>query len=116
LEACGGGRRAAAATARALITTPPAENTAPLVVLTREVGKNGKLAAALSKKGLATVELPLVESGPAADTAALPAALADSPWGWVVVTSPEAAAVFLRAWRDAGTGGRCRLSCTPGSR
>jgi uroporphyrinogen-III synthase len=59
------------------------------------------LAAALARKGLRTVELPLVMSGPAADTAALPGALARGRWGWVVVTSPEAAAVFLTAWRAA---------------
>jgi len=75
----------------------------PLVVLTREAGKNGKLASALQARGYTTLEMPLVRSGPAEDTAALPDALAaGGPWAWVVLTSPEAAAVFLAAWRAAG--------------
>jgi uroporphyrinogen-III synthase len=94
---------AAAVVAASSTTPPPPSPTAPLVVLTREAGKNGKLASALARKGLRTVELPLVMSGPAADTAALPGELArPGGWGWVIVTSPEAAAVFLNAWRTAG--------------
>jgi uroporphyrinogen-III synthase len=92
---------ATAAAAAAAQAPPPSD--LQLVVLTREAGKNGKLASALAAKGYATLEMPLVRSGPAADTAALPAALSGGgPWAWVVVTSPEAAAVFLAAWRAAG--------------
>jgi len=76
----------------------------PLVVLTREVGKNGKLAAALAQRGLATLELPLVSTSPGPDAGALPPALAHPDgWEWVVVTSPEAASVFLAGWRAAGS-------------
>ena len=83
-------------------SSPSPSSASPLIVLTREAGKNGKLASALAAKGYTTLEMPLVRSGPAADTDALPAALrAGGPWAWVIVTSPEAAAVFLNAWRAA---------------
>ena len=36
--------------------------TAPQIVLTREQGKNGKLATALQQQGLDVIELPLVET------------------------------------------------------
>lgn len=73
------------------------------VVLTREEGKNGDMRARLSVRGIEVLEMPLIETAAGADAAALPAALADAAgWDWVCITSPEAAKVFLRGWREAG--------------
>lgn len=44
------------------------------------------------------LEMPLIEHGPAPDRPKLPASLRES-WDWVIVTSPEAAAVLLEASR-----------------
>ena len=74
----------------------------PSVVLTREAGKNGKLAAALAQRGVPTLELPMVRTEPGEERAALPRALALTDWEWVVVTSPEAASVFVDGWAVAG--------------
>lgn len=107
------------------------------IVLTREKGKNGKLAAALQQRGLRAIELPLVETAPGPDrynclaltgsqaplsncTVLLCASvhvlhkscllacrhllvshLNDKQFDWIVVTSPEAANVFLQAWEQA---------------
>lgn len=43
---------------------------------------------------LQCVEVPLIEHGSGPDRARLPEALRQ-PWDWVLLTSPEAAAVFL---------------------
>ena len=40
--------------------------------------------------------MPLIEHGPGADRPKLPGALLEQ-WDWVVITSPEAATVFLEA-------------------
>lgn len=73
------------------------------VVLTREDGKNGDMMARLVARGVECVELPLIETTEGPDRAALPAALKDPEgWTWVCITSPEAAKVFLEAWREAG--------------
>lgn len=73
------------------------------VVLTREEGKNGDLMARLVARGVECVEMPLIETTEGPDRAALPAALKDPEgWTWVCITSPEAARVFLEAWREAG--------------
>ena len=73
------------------------------VVLTREEGKNGDMRARLSVRGIEVLEMPLIETAAGADAATLPAALADAAgWDWVCITSPEAANVFLRGWREAG--------------
>jgi len=72
------------------------------VVLTREKGKNDKLAAKLTALGLECVELPLIEHAAAADTARLPEVLAERVWDWVIVTSPEGAHVLLDGWEKAG--------------
>ena len=73
------------------------------MVLTREEGKNGDMRARLSVRGIEVLEMPLIETAAGADAAALPAALADAAgWDWVCITSPEAAKVFLRGWREAG--------------
>jgi uroporphyrinogen-III synthase len=74
------------------------------VVLTREEGKNGDMMARLVARGVECVEMPLIETAEGPDRAALPAALVDpAGWTWVCVTSPEAAKVFLEAWREAGS-------------
>eukprot|EP00884_Botryococcus_braunii_P001953 jgi/Botrbrau1/11759/Bobra.0195s0084.1 len=77
--------------------------TAPQVVLTRERGKNDQLAAALAARGVSTLELPLVETRTGPDQATLSVSLREETFEWVTITSPEAAAVFLKAWRIAGS-------------
>ncbi len=71
------------------------------VVLTREAGKNAKLLAMLAARGVPAMELPLVETAPGPDREALPGALRSGGFDWAVITSPEAAAVFLEGWRSA---------------
>ncbi|KXZ49584.1 hypothetical protein GPECTOR_20g440 [Gonium pectorale] len=81
-----------------------ASGAAPKVLLTREAGKNDKMREALTKRGYTCIELPLIEHTDGPDRAALPDVLrrhADQ-YDWVVVTSPEAASVFLEAWEQAG--------------
>lgn len=73
------------------------------MVVTRERGKNGKLIQALRQRGISAMELPLVETAPGPDQARLPEVLRSQRYDWVVLTSPEAANVFLAAWRAAGT-------------
>lgn len=76
------------------------------VVVTRERGKNGKLVTALSARGVRCVELPLIQHRPGPDLPRLEVALlggvegVGGPFDWVVLTSPEAATVFLTAYRD----------------
>mmetsp|Transcript_38129 Transcript_38129/g.64926 ORF Transcript_38129/g.64926 Transcript_38129/m.64926 type:complete len:283 (-) Transcript_38129:189-1037(-) len=72
-----------------------------IVALTREFGKNDKLAALLAAQGVPTVEIPCIEHGVGVDREALPGALGQ-PWGYVVCTSPEAAQVLLEGWIEAG--------------
>ena len=72
------------------------------MVLTREAGKNGKLQAMLAARGVHVLELPLVETAPGPDRDALPGMLRAGGFDWAVITSPEAAAVFLEGWRAAG--------------
>ena len=80
---------------------------APVVALTRELGKNKKLADLLAVAGVQTVEVPCIAHGVGSDRAALPSALEDcgSRWAYVVVTSPEAAEVLLQGWAEAGKPG-----------
>lgn len=59
----------------------------------------------MSARGVASLELPLIEHGPGADRAALPAVLSAGGFDWVALTSPEAAAVYLEGWRLAGSPG-----------
>ncbi|EFJ40450.1 hypothetical protein VOLCADRAFT_69473, partial [Volvox carteri f. nagariensis] len=77
---------------------------APKVLLTREAGKNDKLRDALTIKGFRCVELPLIEHTDGPDKTLLPGLLATASelYEWVAVTSPEAAAVFLEGWEQAG--------------
>ncbi len=73
------------------------------MVLTRPREKDEKLRARLEALGHEAVTVPVVayeklEAG----YRALEAALAEEPWDWVVLTSPEAARYFLGAWFLAG--------------
>jgi len=74
----------------------------PSVVLTREEGKNDKMVLELSQRHMHCIELPLIEHSTGPDRAQVPAALLSGEFDWVTVTSPEAAAVFLEAWHEAG--------------
>ena len=86
------------------------------IALTREAGANDKLAALLADIGTGAgagarwecVEIPCIAFGPGDDSAALPAALGQSDC--VVLTSPQAATVFLDAWRAAGQPQGLRLA------
>lgn len=75
------------------------------VVLTREQGKNGKLRKVLEKLGVSCLEMPLVETAAGPDRQQLAELLRQEAqqFDWVCVTSPEAAKVFVEAWRQAGT-------------
>ena len=86
---------------RAARWTSCSASSAPKVALTRELGKNDKLAKLLHEKGYETSEVPCIAFEEGEDAKALPDAL-KQPWEWVVVTSPEAADVFLTGWNAAG--------------
>ena len=99
----GAARPAVAAAADAAgPSTSAAAAPAPQVVLTRELGKNGKLLRTLRARGVACLELPLLETAAGPDRAALPAALLEQAFDWGCLTSPEAASVFMEGWRLAG--------------
>lgn len=72
------------------------------VLLTREEGKNKALMDSLSQEGISTLELPLIAAVPGPDVDRLPLVLRDEAYDYIILTSPEAADVFLRGWRDAG--------------
>lgn len=81
-----------------------AARTKPTVVaLTREVGKNGKLreAAAKALSDVSTVELPCVATTATPEQHMLSERL-QTPYDWIVISSPESARVFLAAWRNGG--------------
>lgn len=82
------------------------------VALTREAGKNKKLRdatlAALSHVSI--VELPCVTTIPGCDRDVLSETIRDNDFAWIVITSPEAAAVFLQGWRDAGQPALCDIA------
>lgn len=82
----------------------------PTAVVTRELGKNGKLVDALARHGVRCVELPLIEHSDGPDRRRLPEALVAGGFDWVAVTSPEAAAVFSEGWEAAGKPQVC-LQC-----
>ncbi|XP_023737878.1 uroporphyrinogen-III synthase, chloroplastic isoform X3 [Lactuca sativa] len=74
------------------------------VVVTRERGKNDKLIAALAKHGINSLELPLIQHTQLPDLEKLVSLLsAATSFDWIIITSPEAALVFLQAWKAAGT-------------
>ncbi|KAK1433515.1 hypothetical protein QVD17_10426 [Tagetes erecta] len=73
------------------------------VVVTREQGKNGKLITALAKHGIDCLELPLIQHTQLPDLDKLVSLLSATSFDWIIITSPEAALVFLQAWKAAGT-------------
>ena len=72
------------------------------VVLTREKGKNDKVKDMLEKRGIESIELPMVETAPGPDVDQLAVVLKSAVYDWVAITSPEAARVFVQGWRAAG--------------
>jgi len=70
--------------------------------LTRERGKNGKVAEMLDKKKIRWLELPLIETIEGPDRAKLADAIRGGSHEWTVITSPESASVFLSGWQEAG--------------
>jgi len=82
------------------------------IALTREAGANDKLATLLSpvqkQQQWECVEIPCIAFGPGADTPALPTALTNCDV--VVLTSPQAANVFLESWRAAGSPASVRIA------
>ncbi|XP_076904594.1 uroporphyrinogen-III synthase, chloroplastic-like isoform X1 [Bidens hawaiensis] len=72
-------------------------------VVTRERGKNDKLITALEKHGIDSLELPLIQHTQLPDLEKLVSLLSETSFDWIIITSPEAALVFLQAWKAAGT-------------
>lgn len=72
-------------------------------MVTRERGKNGKLINALAKHGVNCLELPLIQHMHLPDLDRLSILLSDTTFDWIIITSPEAALVFIDAWKAAGT-------------
>lgn len=68
------------------------------IALTREEGGNDKLARLL--EGFDTCEVPCIAFAEGEDTAKLPDAI--KAHDIIVITSPQAAKVFLEAWENAG--------------
>jgi uroporphyrinogen-III synthase len=81
--------------------------------LTREDGKNDKLQKLLDARGVSHAELPCIAAQRLPGFEDLTAALetAAVQHSWVVLTSPEAATIFLDAWGAAKS--RVASSCTP---
>ncbi|KAL4559520.1 hypothetical protein LXL04_031660 [Taraxacum kok-saghyz] len=73
------------------------------VVVTRERGKNGKLMKALAPLGISCLELPLIQHKHLPDLDKVSALLNANTFNWIIITSPEAALVFLDAWKAAGS-------------
>ena len=77
-----------------------------VVVLTREAGKNEQMRKIVSQprfgENVSVLEMPLVESVPGEDAARLRETLETKQFQWIIVTSPEAAKVFTKAWVEAG--------------
>nr|XP_043618117.1 uroporphyrinogen-III synthase, chloroplastic isoform X2 [Erigeron canadensis] len=79
-------------------SSPPSK-----VVVTRERGKNHKLITALANHGIHSLELPLIQHTQLPDLDKLVSLLSATSFDWITITSPEAALVFLQAWKEAGT-------------
>ncbi|KAH7426407.1 hypothetical protein KP509_10G001000 [Ceratopteris richardii] len=79
-----------------------AKSSSPSVVVTREKGKNQKLMNILHSHGISSLELPLIEHREGPDLDKLPSFIREGMFDWIVITSPEAASVFLDGWRKAG--------------
>ena len=73
----------------------------PPAFLTRELGKNAKLQGFLEKRSVVCEELPCIAFERLGGFDELQAALTTGGQGYVVLTSPEAATVFIDAWTAA---------------
>lgn len=73
------------------------------IALTRESGKNMALYNALDQiyPTLEIVHVPCVETTPATDSENIAPFLKTTETTWVVITSPEAASIFIKAWRES---------------
>ena len=79
-----------------------AATVSPSVFLTREAGNNGKLERLLKARNVPTEELPCIAFERLAGYDKLCGMLSDGLHDWIVLTSPEAAATFIDAWRESG--------------
>ena len=75
--------------------------TSASVVLTRQAGSNAKATKALLSRGVRPIELPLIEFKTRPEAGQLTTLLTQRRFDWVTLTSPQAAKVFLEAWREA---------------
>ena len=75
----------------------------PLVVLTREAGKNDKLKAKLEPLSIPTLELPCIAHEKGKDYPNLVNELRTKipSYDYIIITSPESASVFLKALESA---------------
>lgn len=73
------------------------------IALTRERMKNWNLLENIKTilPHSETLELPCIETVEGEDRHAFPEQLTNFSKGWIVLTSPEAASVFVEAWRKA---------------
>lgn len=69
-----------------------------IIALTREEGSNDKLRSLLD--GYTCVELPCIAFADGDDVDKLPAAILDNDL--VIITSPQAASVFIKSWEENG--------------
>ena len=96
---------------RVSLSSSPNSSDINYIALTREVGKNDKLFEAIQSHSklqdklgnVRLVEIPCIEHADGPDTEALPATLASTPYDYICITSPEAAAVFARAYAQSKT-------------
>lgn len=89
------------ASSGASITVDTADESTVYVALTREEGKNAKLANALaSRKGIRALELPCIAHADGDDYPRLKEVLLSRPWDYVTITSPEGAKVLASVLAD----------------
>jgi uroporphyrinogen-III synthase len=78
-------------------------DTAVFVSLTREKEKNDHLRLALQEKGIRSITVPCIAHAEGPDAPLLTTAFKDmTSFDTVAVSSPESAAVVLKAWKVAG--------------
>jgi uroporphyrinogen-III synthase len=83
--------------------------TRPCFLVTRPAGQAAALVSALADHGIEGVAVPTVAIRPA-DPVTLAAALRDTAWDWVVVTSANGVEPVAAAVRDAPLPGATRLA------
>ena len=79
------------------------------VLVTRTREQASELSRLLAEQGAEPIELPtieIVETGDADEIAAAIDALRTSAYNWVVFTSPNAIAIFMRLLRERGLDAR----------